>query len=73
VIVDACGRSYSKGGGDVVECSDEDKLSGDGSVRVRPVSILAVIISLTSLSKGESVAPELTDDNEWWSRSSPSD
>jgi hypothetical protein len=73
VIVDACGRSYSRVGGDVVECSDEDRLSGVGSVRVRPVSILAVIVSSTSLSKGESVAFESTDDNERGLRSSPSD
>lgn len=46
-------------GGDVVEWSDEDKLSGVGSARSRPVSILAVIISSTSLSSGESVALEL--------------
>ena len=58
VIVDACGRSYNKVGGDVVEWSDDDKLSGVGSVRDRPVSILAVIISSTLLSKGESLALE---------------
>ena len=60
VIVDARGRSYSNVGGDIVEWSDEDKLSGVGTVRDRPVSILVAITASTSSSKGGSVALEPT-------------